>query len=109
MHKVFRLLAIAGLLAAPLAQADVLTLPDAPSATAHVPARGLRQAEVVRQFGEPLRRHPPAGGGTPAQPPITRWDYDGWSVFFENNIVIDTVVEGAPAPVHNADLLRNEP
>jgi len=55
------------------------------------PARGMRMASVERRFGEPITRHPTVG-----QPPITRWDYPGFSVFFERDRVIHTVVTGAP-------------
>ena len=34
-------------------------------------------------------RHPTVG-----QPPITRWDYNGFAVFFEHDRVIDAVVTG---------------
>jgi hypothetical protein len=112
MHKVFRLMArigvVAGLLAASAAQADALVMPEATVSNANLPARGMSQTTVVRQFGEPARRFAPVGGGSPQQPPITRWDYDGWSVFYENSIVIDVVVKDAPKPLHNVDELRSE-
>jgi hypothetical protein len=57
------------------------------------PGGGMRMASVERQFGEPTTRHPAVG-----QPPITRWDYPGFSVFFERDRVIHTVVTGAPLP-----------
>ncbi|HUN27462.1 MAG TPA: hypothetical protein VMU67_14240 [Steroidobacteraceae bacterium] len=57
------------------------------------PMRGARMSEVEKQFGEPATRHPTVG-----KPPITRWDYPDFSVFFERDRVIDAVVPGkAPA------------
>jgi hypothetical protein len=56
------------------------------------PQRGLTMDEVEKKFGAPLTRHPAAGGGTPHHPPITRWDYKGFSVFFEGDHVIHSVV-----------------
>lgn len=110
MRKVFRSLLIASLLTVPTIRAEVLELPTGdPAATLDVPSRGMSQAAVARRYGEPLRRHAPVGGGSPQQPPITRWDYDGWSVFYENNTVVDVVVKDAPAPVHNVDALRAAP
>lgn len=53
------------------------------------PTRGMRMAEVERRFGVPLTRHPAVG-----KPPITRWDYARYSVFFEDHTVIHTVVTG---------------
>ncbi len=53
------------------------------------PTRGMRMAEVERRFGVPLTRHPAVG-----KPPITRWDYAQYAVFFEDHTVIHTVVTG---------------
>ena len=51
------------------------------------PKRGSTMSEVEKHFGSPVERHPTVG-----QPPITRWDYNGFSVFFEKDRVIDAVV-----------------
>ena len=56
-----------------------------PSATPQ-PARGALMKTVEKQFGAPAEKHPTVG-----KPPITRWDYAGFSVFFEGDRVIDTV------------------
>ena len=50
------------------------------------PARGALMKTVEKQFGAPAEKHPTVG-----KPPITRWDYPGFSVFFEGDRVIDTV------------------
>ena len=63
--------------------------------------------EVERQYGEPTTRHAAVGGGAPQRPPITRWDYPGFSVFFEHHLVIDTVVPGHPPPVYHIDQLKH--
>jgi hypothetical protein len=65
------------------------------------PQRGLTMDEVEKKFGAPVTRHPAVGGGTPQHPPITRWDYSGFAVFFEGDRVIHSVVtngESAPKP-----------
>lgn len=62
-----------------------------------VPRRGLTMDDVQKHFGAPVTRHSAVGGGTPHRPPITRWDYNGFSVFFEKDRVIDSVVTGAEA------------
>jgi hypothetical protein len=59
------------------------------------PKRGLTMDQVEKQFGAPATRHPSVGGSSQAQPPITRWDYSGFSVFFEHDRVIDSVVVGS--------------
>ena len=60
-----------------------------------VPQRGLPMDEVEKQFGAPVTRHAAVGGGSSHQPPITRWDYHGFSVFFERDRVIDAGATGA--------------
>ena len=88
-------------------QADVLDVPDMPSTgSVSTPARGQAMASVVRDFGEPETRHPAAGGGSKVHPPITRWDYPAFSVFFERNTVIDVVVKGAQMPIDKLDELK---
>jgi len=53
------------------------------------PARGQTMTAVESKFGAPVARHETVG-----VPPITRWDYAGFSVFFEHDRVIDSVVTG---------------
>ena len=50
------------------------------------PKRGITMTQVEAKFGAPVTKHDAVG-----QPPITRWDYAGFSVFFEHDRVIDTV------------------
>ncbi len=60
-----------------------------PSATPQ-PARGALMKTVEKQFGAPAEKHPTVG-----KPPITRWDYPGFAVFFEGERVIDSVATGS--------------
>ncbi|HEY5758727.1 MAG TPA: hypothetical protein VIU34_23030 [Steroidobacter sp.] len=70
------------------ALADELTTPPAPAASqANVPARGTSMEKVEAQFGAPTERLPAVG-----EPPITRWKYPGFEVYFEHQLVIHTVV-----------------
>lgn len=102
MRKGFLILALGLFAAAGTAAADDLALPEAgaepPDAPAPVtlPAKGITMAAVQKQFGEPRDKHGPVGGGSPKQPPITRWDYDTFVVIFEKDRVVDAVVPGAP-------------
>jgi len=66
------------------------------------PKRGLTMDEVEKQFGAPASRHPAVGGSSQQQPPITRWDYSGFSVFFEHDRVIDSVVTGSSMVTGNS-------
>jgi hypothetical protein len=54
------------------------------------PGRGLTMAAVQSKFGAPQTRHEAVG-----TPPITRWDYPQFSVFFEKDRVIDAVAFGS--------------
>lgn len=51
------------------------------------PKRGVTMTQVEAKFGAPVTKHDAVGS-----PPITRWDYAGFSVFFEHDRVIDSVV-----------------
>ena len=51
------------------------------------PTQSMNMSSVEAKFGEPLMRHATVG-----EPPITRWDYDGYSVYFEHDLVLTTVV-----------------
>jgi len=51
------------------------------------PARGLTMAAVESKFGAPATKHDAVG-----TPPITRWDYPQFAVFFEKDRVIDSVL-----------------
>ena len=71
--------------------ADELQVPS-PAASADTPASGMSMDKVEAKYGAPSRRVPAVGGGTQAQPPITRWEYPGFVVYFEHNKVVHTVV-----------------
>jgi hypothetical protein len=53
-----------------------------------LPTNGMDKDGVRSQFGAPQQAHNPVG-----DPPITRWDYDGWSVYFEYDLVLFTVLQ----------------
>lgn len=79
--------------------------PPAPSAVA-LPKKGQTMAEVVKAFGEPKKKHAPAGGDSPRHPAITRWDYAQFSVFFEKNRVINSVNPLQPPALQHTDKLK---
>ena len=79
--------------------ADTLVMDNLQSASQmSMPQRGMSMDAVRAKFGNPLTEHPavPTNEG-PLHPPITRWDYDGYSVFFENSTVLHSVVTHAQA------------
>jgi hypothetical protein len=53
------------------------------------PGRGMTMSAVESRFGAPANKHATVG-----QPPITRWDYPGFAVFFEKDRVIHAVATG---------------
>ncbi len=55
------------------------------------PARGMSQIQVVDAFGEPRLKVPAVG-----DPPISRWDYGSYSVYFEGNYVLHSVDYSTP-------------
>jgi hypothetical protein len=50
------------------------------------PRAGQSMSAVETNFGTPTGKHAPVG-----EPPITRWDYPGFSVYFERDLVIHAV------------------
>ena len=83
--------------------------PATSSLPSGLPGKGLNKAGVVRDYGQPAMKHAAVGGGSRQQPPITRWDYDGFSVFFEYDHVVDAVQRGNPAPIAVYDGLAGGP
>ena len=73
------------------ALADVLLVDSIQSAPGiQTPQNGFTMSQVRQQFGNPVSELPAVG-----DPPITRWDYDGYSVFFEHDLVLHSVVHRA--------------
>jgi hypothetical protein len=58
---------------------------DVQSASAR-PRPGMSMTAVESTFGAPAERR-----GAVGEPPITRWDYSGFSVYFEHDRVIHAV------------------
>ncbi len=54
------------------------------------PVRGQDMAQVSAQFGEPKTRMAPVGN-----PPITRWVYEQYTVYFEHQTVLKSVINRA--------------
>ena len=79
-----------------VASQDGITVRDAGVAA---PARGMTMSQVANKFGAPVTKIPAVGN-----PPISRWDYPGFVVYFERDHVIHSVVseaasdDAAPAP-----------
>lgn len=84
-----------------LARADVLSMPQPSEPAAApppantvtettsqtIPGRGMHMDQVEARFGSPKEKIPAVG-----DPPITRWVYDNYTVYFERDIVLDAVI-----------------
>jgi hypothetical protein len=75
------------------AAADTLLLDDIEAREQAVqgsdrgPSRGASMATVYAQYGEPRETRDAVG-----EPPISRWVYPAYTVYFEHDIVLDVVI-----------------
>lgn len=79
--------ALAGLAVAAPANADTLDVSGSALVDSAKPQRGMTMDRVEAKWGQPAARMPAVG-----EPPITRWEYNGFTVYFEHDRVIHTVV-----------------
>lgn len=56
-----------------------------------VPSSGLSKAQVEARYGAPVKTMGPIG-----EPPIYVWDYEQFTVYFESDAVIHSVVKFRP-------------
>ena len=81
-----------------IGRADVLKLPETvvvtpsyntnqTSFSIEMPARGMTMSLVEAHFGQPQQKTAKVGA-----PPITRWAYGRFTVYFEHNYVLHSVV-----------------
>ena len=75
------------------AQAEVIEIPvgQQGDAVAGLPHKGESKRSVLDRFGLADQEHPAVG-----KPPITRWDYRTFSVYFEYDHVINSVLHHQP-------------
>ena len=68
--------------------ADVLLIEEVRQAgRMELPKNGQKKATVEAKFGTPLEKQPAVG-----DPPISNWKYDTYSVYFEHDLVLFTVL-----------------
>lgn len=108
IRRAASLLIPALLLASTGAGADVLYMQDQnrtvvvekPIELIQTPSRGMSMERVRSVFGNPTLTSPAVG-----DPPITRWDFDKFHVFFEHNLVLHAVIPGNPLRIDHQDEL----
>lgn len=89
MKKVLALVALALVLQSGSLLADTLVVDKVRGDTAGAdarPQRGLSMQQVAARYGEPSARMPAVG-----EPPIARWVYENYTVYFEGDRVIHAV------------------
>ena len=77
--------------------ADVLLIDEVrQSARMQLPVNGESKADVSAKFGAPTKKNAEVG-----DPPISSWDYAEYSVYFEYDLVLFTVLH-AGAVIENS-------
>ena len=97
------------LLASSVSYADVLRMEEstrtivmeAPIDFVATPTRGMSMDSVRNAYGEPKESYPAVG-----QPPISRWDFEKFHVFFEHNMVLHAVVPNQPLRIDHQEELQ---
>jgi hypothetical protein len=81
--------AIAALAVCGAPSAETLNTPNTPEGAGERPSRGMSMERVEATYGAPSNRVSAVG-----DPPITRWEYPGFVVYFEHQLVIHSVARG---------------
>lgn len=75
--------------------ATAVSTPSAAPVT--MPTRGMLMSQVEKQFGAPEQKLSAVPDpGTKLHPPITRWVYPQYVVYFEYNYVVHSVLKSQP-------------
>lgn len=61
------------------------------ASTDQLPRNGMEKSQVAQQFGEPQERE-----GAVGEPPISRWEYEHYVVYFEHDRVLRSVLKHSP-------------
>ncbi len=90
-HFIIALLLAAGSTAASgdevqMPPAEPETMSAQPAPQMELPLRGMKMQQVEERFGAPQEKIPAVG-----KPPISRWVYADYTVYFEGQYVIHTV------------------
>lgn len=75
-----------------LTLAEEIAVPAGQQGNSHAqrPRHGLSMDQVTARFGAPDQQQPAVGN-----PPITRWVYSSFTVYFEGNHVIHSVLHAS--------------
>jgi len=99
-------LGVAAFVAGSLAHAEVLLMDRVQQERGmNSPPRGMSMAQVEARFGTPSSKEDPRGGDTQLHPVINRWVYPEYTVYFERDRVINSVMNKGPNEIG----LKNAP
>jgi len=90
MRTVLRAATLALIVAWPVAHAETLLMDQVKleqKSPVKRPPRGLTMTQVQKRFGPPVTKEPAVGN-----PPITRWVYPQYIVYFDHQYVIHSVL-----------------
>ena len=93
LHLSFAIFSLLALLVVhPVVLADELKVPvgQQSAQNKHIerPASGMTKSQVEQHYGKPQRM-----GEAVGEPPISSWEYNEYTVYFENDRVIHTVLK----------------
>jgi hypothetical protein len=86
----YRYLLLAAVLAGGVAGAETIAVDNGialKESDVATPTRGMTMDQVATKFGAPAAKVPAVG-----KPPISRWEYPGFVVYFEADHVIHSVI-----------------
>lgn len=93
--RIFAIASISTLLAVANTSAEEIRVPlgqqGNKESVTEVPSAGMTKDQVRNHFGEPSGSKNPVG-----EPPISSWRYHGFTVYFEYNRVIHSVLAHKP-------------
>jgi hypothetical protein len=77
-------------------RADTLLIDRVQRESAYpLPPRGLSMAQIEARYGAPTSKLTPAGGDSQWHPTINRWVYPDYTIYFEKDRVINSVLNRA--------------
>lgn len=78
-----------------LAEEIIIPVGQQGASGVNLPKKGLSKSEVETAFGSPETQSPAVG-----QPPISRWEYGAFVVYFEGDVVIHSVLRHQPKAIY---------
>ncbi len=95
MNTSWKILFLVPVLACTSISAETILIPagrQGEETVTNLPARGTLKSEVRRILGDPVRTGPAVG-----EPPISSWEYEDFTVYFEYDHVIHAVKKHRPS------------